>query len=282
MPVGPARTRASDHDRELVVAFIRGHWSQGRLSDEELERRVGLALQASTLGDFRALCADLPAPPRSRSERVRRRGGYLLQLTRSPGGVATLVLVGLFSLALLGAAVSEDEAARRPVLQPAAPVPPPSSSDEPPPPEDKVTSGRVGQVRVDGEITIQLRSVRTRRSVPLRSDRGGGAITPGPNRTFLVAEVLYVNRSSRPADPFCGSGGSELDVGAGEPIRTISALYDVAGNDAICSDGAPKGAAVTNKLVYRLPSGDVPRRLDVWDGDEPGDSLGNTRIRIRL
>jgi len=216
---------------------------------------------------------------------VRRRGGYLLQLTRSPGGVATLVLVGLFSLAVLGAVTAEEEP-EEPAPVAAAPADPPpyesTAPDEPPPPQAKVTPGRVGQVVVDGGISLQVRSVRTRRSVPLRSERGGGTVTPGPNRTFVVAEILYVNRSSRPADPFCGSGGSELDVGAGEPIRTIDNLYDVEGNDGICSDGAPKGASVTHRLVFRVPGGDVPRRLDVWDGDEPGDSLGKTRIRIRL
>lgn len=284
LPVGPARMRASDHDREQVVAFIRGHWSHGRLSDDELERRVGLALQARTLGDFRELCADLPPPPRSRSERMGRRGGYLLRLMRTPGGAAVFVVAGLFGLAVLGAAATEKESSeRRPVA--AAPIDTPPADpppDDVPSPEPKITRGRIGQPLVDGGITLQVRNVRTRRSVPQRPDRGGGSLTPGRNRKFIVAEILYVNRSSTPADPFCGSGASELDVGAGEPIRPIDALYDIAGNDGICSDGAAEGAAVTNRLVFRVPTGDVPRRLDVWDGDEPGDSLGDTRIRIRL
>jgi len=34
--------------------------------------------------------------------------------------------------------------------------------------------------------------------------------------------------------------------------------------------------------VFRVPTGDEPRWLEIWDGDEPGDSLGDTRIRIPL
>ncbi|MGI8781598.1 MAG: DUF1707 SHOCT-like domain-containing protein, partial [Solirubrobacteraceae bacterium] len=51
LPVGPSRLRASDADRERVVAFVRGDWSQGRLTDAEFEQRLGCALQARELGD---------------------------------------------------------------------------------------------------------------------------------------------------------------------------------------------------------------------------------------
>jgi hypothetical protein len=49
-----------------------------------------------------------------------------------------------------------------------------------------------------------------------------------------------------------------------------------------CSDGLAPGASTTNKLVFQVPAGDEPRRLDVWNGDEPGDILGRTRIAVRL
>lgn len=289
LPAGPARTRASDQDREQVVAFIRGHWSHGRLTDEELERRVGLALQARTLGDFRELCADLPPPPRSQSEVIRRRGAYLGRLW-SPGGVGLLVVVAIFTLAVVGAVATQDEAAERtpvaaPPVETVPPDPDPTADAAPPPPEERTIRGAVGRPIVDGGLTIQVRSIRTPRSVPLRSDRGGGAIIPGPNRKFVVAEVVYVNRSRVPADPFCGSGSSELGIPAGESIRPVDNLYDIEGNGSICDgdeDGTPRGAAATNKLVFRVPTGDEPRWLEIWDGDEPGDSLGDTRIRIPL
>jgi hypothetical protein len=33
--------------------------------------------------------------------------------------------------------------------------------------------------------------------------------------------------------------------------------------------------------VLRVPEGDEAESLDVWNGDEPGDILGKTRIRVR-
>jgi hypothetical protein len=52
--------RASDAERERVVAFMREHALAGRLNDEELEERIGLAYAAVTVGDLERLIADLP------------------------------------------------------------------------------------------------------------------------------------------------------------------------------------------------------------------------------
>ncbi len=52
--------RASDAERERVVAFLREHALAGRLNDEELEERIGLAYAAVTVGDLERLIADLP------------------------------------------------------------------------------------------------------------------------------------------------------------------------------------------------------------------------------
>jgi len=65
-----------------VVSFMREHALLGRLSDEELEDRIGRAYSAVTVGDLERLIADLPraghpAPrprhaPRPRPERPER------------------------------------------------------------------------------------------------------------------------------------------------------------------------------------------------------------------
>ena len=52
--------RASDAERERVVAFMREHALAGRLNDEELEERIGLAYASVTVGDLERLIADLP------------------------------------------------------------------------------------------------------------------------------------------------------------------------------------------------------------------------------
>lgn len=52
--------RASDAERERVVAVLRRQFTTGRLSFEELGERLDAALSARTLGELYALTADLP------------------------------------------------------------------------------------------------------------------------------------------------------------------------------------------------------------------------------
>ena len=54
--------KASDADRDAVVAALSEHFQAGRLTSEELEERTGRALAARTLGQLDELTADLPAP----------------------------------------------------------------------------------------------------------------------------------------------------------------------------------------------------------------------------
>src|SRR4051794_24987914 len=56
--------RASDAERERVVAFLREHALPGRLTDDELEDRIGLAYASVTVGDLEKLIADLPRASR--------------------------------------------------------------------------------------------------------------------------------------------------------------------------------------------------------------------------
>lgn len=52
--------RASDADRERVVASLARHANDGRLTAEELEERAGQAYAVRTLGEVDALEHDLP------------------------------------------------------------------------------------------------------------------------------------------------------------------------------------------------------------------------------
>lgn len=56
------RMRASDADREAVAARLRDHYAEGRLTQEELDERVSVALTAKTFGELRPLTTDLPGP----------------------------------------------------------------------------------------------------------------------------------------------------------------------------------------------------------------------------
>jgi len=53
--------RASDADREETVTVLRDCAAEGRLTFDELARRVELAYAATTDGELQALLADLPA-----------------------------------------------------------------------------------------------------------------------------------------------------------------------------------------------------------------------------
>jgi len=58
---GPGALRASHEDRDQVAERLRVAAGDGRLSPEELDERLGLALTARTYAELAALVADLPA-----------------------------------------------------------------------------------------------------------------------------------------------------------------------------------------------------------------------------
>jgi hypothetical protein len=54
-------TRASDAERQAVVAVLQLHFAEGRLDVTELESRAAAALASRTQGDLVPLLSDLPA-----------------------------------------------------------------------------------------------------------------------------------------------------------------------------------------------------------------------------
>jgi hypothetical protein len=67
--------RVSQAERDEVVAVLAGHFADGRLTVEEYEERVEVALAARTGRDLEPLLADLPAadPPPAPARTPRRR-----------------------------------------------------------------------------------------------------------------------------------------------------------------------------------------------------------------
>jgi DUF1707 SHOCT-like domain len=55
--------RASDHDREAVVAVLRDAYTAGRLDAEEFDERTTAAYGGRTWGELRTLTVDLPEQP---------------------------------------------------------------------------------------------------------------------------------------------------------------------------------------------------------------------------
>jgi Domain of unknown function (DUF1707) len=69
----PDETRAADADRDATVDALRDHAAAGRLESDELDERLETALRGRTLGELRALVADLPGPSPSLGPRPARR-----------------------------------------------------------------------------------------------------------------------------------------------------------------------------------------------------------------
>src|SRR5688572_32868605 len=103
LPAGPGRVRASDRDREQVMAFIRSHWHEGRLNEAELDQRLGKALRARTLADLRKLYDDLPVPQATAPQKARRGANYVVRAMHAVR--RTIVAVGCAGVvfAIIGA-----------------------------------------------------------------------------------------------------------------------------------------------------------------------------------
>lgn len=92
----PPQMKASDADRDEVVAALSEHFQAGRLTTEELEDRTGRALSARTLGELDALTTDLPADRQTKpaTEASPQRRGHA-QFAVIAAMLAVLAVVGL-------------------------------------------------------------------------------------------------------------------------------------------------------------------------------------------
>lgn len=74
--------RASHADRDRVVDALRNAAGDGRLTAEELDSRLGIALSARTVGELAALTEDLPAIPAAHGQdllMIEQHGGKYLR-----------------------------------------------------------------------------------------------------------------------------------------------------------------------------------------------------------
>lgn len=55
--------RAADSDRQRTTDILKAALAEGRLTAEEYNRRLGLALNARTYGELKVIVADLPSGP---------------------------------------------------------------------------------------------------------------------------------------------------------------------------------------------------------------------------
>jgi Flp pilus assembly protein TadB len=91
--------RASDAERERVVAYLRKHALEGRLDNEELEERIGQAYAARYVGDLERLIADLPRP---HAPAAPRRPAHVHQRRRRHEPTPALIVAGVALLCVTG------------------------------------------------------------------------------------------------------------------------------------------------------------------------------------
>ena len=58
----PVPQRIGDTDRDQAADALREHLAQGRISQDEFDERMSVALSAKTAADLEPLFADLPEP----------------------------------------------------------------------------------------------------------------------------------------------------------------------------------------------------------------------------
>jgi uncharacterized protein DUF1707 len=105
----PSGLRVSDADRDRAIAELSEHFQAGRLTADEHEERMSLALKARTAGDLAELFTDLPRKPSAVAGAAPRAAGPALPPASSPPArfshlpvipvviLAAVVLGGLFS-----------------------------------------------------------------------------------------------------------------------------------------------------------------------------------------
>jgi uncharacterized protein DUF1707 len=105
----PSGLRVSDADRDRALAELSEHFQAGRLTADEHEERMSLALKARTAGDLAELFTDLPRKPSAMAGPAPRSAGLVLPPASSPPArfshvplipvviLAAVVLGGIFS-----------------------------------------------------------------------------------------------------------------------------------------------------------------------------------------
>jgi hypothetical protein len=81
----PERARLSDADRDQLVELLAQHSAAGRLSTDELERRVAIVYEAETRDEVASAIADLPPLPGQAVEPRRAGWGRGHAEAKSPG-----------------------------------------------------------------------------------------------------------------------------------------------------------------------------------------------------
>jgi hypothetical protein len=101
LPTTGLHQRAGDLDRSAVCDQLSTHFAAGRLRPDELDARLGAAVNAETLLDLRRLVSDLPLPPAPAPAPVPAWTPVRRQEWRTLDVLALLALIGSLGFAAL-------------------------------------------------------------------------------------------------------------------------------------------------------------------------------------
>ena len=104
-----AQMRASDADRDAVVATLSESYQAGRLTADEFDERTGRALAARTIGELSPLTADLPGTrPAEPGPVAQQAGGPGRAIPVRPGALVVLVTLAAVLVLSAGFGVATD------------------------------------------------------------------------------------------------------------------------------------------------------------------------------
>lgn len=101
----PSGLRVSDADRDRAIAELSEHFQAGRLTADEHEERMSLALKARTAGDLAELFTDLPRKPSAVAGPAPQPAGPALPPASSPParfGLVPVVPIVILAVVVLG------------------------------------------------------------------------------------------------------------------------------------------------------------------------------------
>jgi DNA-binding beta-propeller fold protein YncE len=271
---GPRRghLRASDADREQVIAALRAAFIQGRLTRDEFDLRVGRALGSRTYAELAGLTANLPAAltadlPAGLTGLT---GHDALQAGIKPRHRrrAWTIAGSLAAIAVIAAAISVASLSHRP-----APIAPPRPA------------GAVMYVAASNGVI----PVRAATNTPGRPIKIGGfpwavAITPDGSTAYVVTASARITRVT-PVATATNTPGKPISIGGighftdetaiaitpdGKTTYIATAAY-IAGNCAGCPVGTViPVATATNTPGKPIKIGRIPEAIAITPANGGG------------
>jgi hypothetical protein len=104
----------------------------------------------------------------------------------------------------------------------------------------------------DDGILFRVERLQEVHAIP--HNRFTGPIVGSSRKRLIRADIVYVNRTKRATDVFCGGAASRLEDSAGHRIEPLDNYIDIRGNEELCG-GNKVGPGETSHvtLAFKIP-----------------------------